>query len=231
MPRLNFFSDCVGWPRDQVPDLSAMIQAGEKITRETFLKHVDRQEMKRIEQELGYERDSRKGLTMAKDWHVAYFKSTLRGCPAVYFVWSAIEYVFTDLVCLSNKGKGALGMPAEERGKLELTYPGKVVRFMPLLETLEDLARFHPGIRLFEARRPERASFPIEEGIEGTAGNLVHPEAPAELVSQLKASDFFWGYDPAGFAVVAHIDRRAPGIFELFREVETGGLPVGRIGS
>lgn len=119
-------------------------------------------------------------------------------------------------------------MPKEERGNLELTYPGEVVRFMPLLETLQDLARFHPGIRLFEVRRPERESFPVEEGIEGTAGNLVHPEAPAEFVRQLKANDFFWGYDPTGYAVVAHMDRQAPGIFELFREVETGGLPVGR---
>jgi hypothetical protein len=119
-------------------------------------------------------------------------------------------------------------MAGEERGKLELTYPGDVFRFMPLLETLQDLARFHPGIRLFEVRRPGRESFPVEEGIEGTSGNLVHPEAPAEFVRQLKANDFFWGYDPIGFAVVAHMDRQAPGIFELFREVETGGLPVGR---
>jgi hypothetical protein len=98
--RLRFFSDCVLWPEDQVDDLTAMIRAGQEISRATFLKSVDPVEMKELEQRLGYERDPRKGLTMAKDWHVAYYRSTVRGCPAVYFKWSAIEHVFTDLECL-----------------------------------------------------------------------------------------------------------------------------------
>lgn len=117
---------------------------------------------------------------------------------------------------------------AEERGKLEISYPGEIFRFMSLLETLQDLKVFHPGMRLFEVRRPEREAFTVEEGIEGTSGNLVHPEAPAELVEELKAEHFFWGYDPTGFAVVVHVDNKASGVFELFREVEEGGLPVGR---
>jgi hypothetical protein len=98
--RLSFFSDCVSWPEDQVDDLNAMIEAGKEITRATFLKSVDPEEMRRLEEQLGYERDPRKGLTMAKDFHVAYYRSTVRGCPAVYFVWSAIEQVFTDLACI-----------------------------------------------------------------------------------------------------------------------------------
>jgi hypothetical protein len=98
--RLSFFSDCVHWPEGQVDDLSAMIDAGQEITRATFLKSVDLQEMRDLEQQLGYERDPRKGLTMKKDWAVSYYRSTVRGCPAVYFVWSAIEHVFTDLACI-----------------------------------------------------------------------------------------------------------------------------------
>lgn len=98
--RFRFFSDCVGWPRDQVDDLNDMINAGKEISRATFLKYVHPEEMRNIERELGYERDPRVGLTMANDFHVAYYRSTVRGCPAVYFVWSAIEYVFTDLGCL-----------------------------------------------------------------------------------------------------------------------------------
>lgn len=100
MQRLKFFSDCVHWPEGQVDDLTAMIRAGKDITRATFLKRVDPEEMKELEEHLGYERDSRRGLTIAKDYYVAYYKSTLRGCPAVYFVWSAIEHVFSDLECL-----------------------------------------------------------------------------------------------------------------------------------
>jgi hypothetical protein len=98
--RLQLFSDCVNWPEDQVDDLKAMIEASETISRTTFLKSVDSGEMKELEEHLGYERDPRRGLTMAKDWHVAYYRSTLRGCPAVYFKWSAIEHVFTDLTCI-----------------------------------------------------------------------------------------------------------------------------------
>lgn len=98
--RLRFFSDCVNWPEDQVDDLNAMIRAGKDISRKTFLKSVDPEEMKELEQRLGYERDPRKGLTMANDYHIGYYKSTVRGCPAVYFVWSAIEHVFTDLACI-----------------------------------------------------------------------------------------------------------------------------------
>jgi hypothetical protein len=98
--RLGFFSDCVHWPESQVDDLNAMISAGQEITRETFLKNVDPEEMRQLEEQLGYERDPRKGLTMKKDWAVSYYRSTVRGCPAVYFVWSAIEHVFTDLACI-----------------------------------------------------------------------------------------------------------------------------------
>lgn len=101
--RLEFFSDCVNWPRDQVDDLSDMIHVGKDITRATFLKSVNPDEMRDLEKQLGYERDPRRGLTMAKDYHVAYYKSTLRGCPAVYFVWSAIEHVFTDLACVAAR--------------------------------------------------------------------------------------------------------------------------------
>jgi hypothetical protein len=99
--RLWFFSDCINWPRDRVDGLSAMIQASVQISRSTFLSRIDPSQMKDIERDLGYERDPRRGLTMARDWHVSYHKSTLWGCPAVYFVWSAIEYTFTDLACIS----------------------------------------------------------------------------------------------------------------------------------
>src|SRR3990170_8090904 len=105
--KLSFFSDCVGWPRDRVEDLNTMIRDGQEISRATFLKHVDPEQMKELERDLGYERDPRKGLTMARDWHVSYYKSTVRGCPAVYFVWSAIEHVFTDLACLRSPTLGA----------------------------------------------------------------------------------------------------------------------------
>lgn len=97
---LEFFSTCTDWPID-VSALKDMIGSSRDISRGTFLKSVDRDVMAAIEADLGYEPvGSRRRLTMAKDWHVSYHRSTLLGCPAVYFVWSAIEFVFTDLSCV-----------------------------------------------------------------------------------------------------------------------------------
>jgi hypothetical protein len=33
-------------------------------------------------------------LTMKRDWHVGYYKSTFRGQPCIYVKHSAIEYIF-----------------------------------------------------------------------------------------------------------------------------------------
>jgi hypothetical protein len=100
--KLPFFSNCVGWPLP-VPELQEMIDTSKTISRATFLKHVDPEQMKQLEEELGYTRDPRQGLTMAQDYHVSYEKSTLRGCPAVFFVWSAIEHVFVDPSCVGGR--------------------------------------------------------------------------------------------------------------------------------
>jgi len=122
--KLRFFSDCVHWPEDQVDDLKAMIDASETISRATFLKSVDPAEMQNLEQQLGYERDPRKGLTMAKDWAVSYYRSTLLGCPAVYFVWSAIEHVFTDLACIRQPAQEeAAAVPILFHGTLKKSVP------------------------------------------------------------------------------------------------------------
>lgn len=92
--KFTFYSDCVGWP-GKVEDLHAMIDSGKQITRETFLKHVDRDGLREIETALSYEQNAMKGLTMAGDWHVDYQRGTLNGERCYFFVHSAIEYVFT----------------------------------------------------------------------------------------------------------------------------------------
>lgn len=57
---------------------------------------MDRENLREIECQLGYALHSRRGLTMARDYHVSYHKSRFRGQPCVYFRWSAIEYVFVE---------------------------------------------------------------------------------------------------------------------------------------
>lgn len=65
-----------------------------EITRATFLKYVDRESLRAVEDILGYEGHPSQGLTMAGDGYVTYWKSFYRGRPCVYFSWSAIEYIF-----------------------------------------------------------------------------------------------------------------------------------------
>lgn len=71
-----------------------MVDDSREITRRTFLKHVDHESLQALEQLLAYARHPSQGLTMAADWHVSYHKSRYRGKPCVYFVHSAIEYIF-----------------------------------------------------------------------------------------------------------------------------------------
>ena len=93
---LPFYNNCVNWDRKDVDSLSQMIQDEVQITRRTFLKHVDREQMKELEADLGYEDHYSKGLTMARDWCVGYYKSKLHGKIVYFFRYSAIEYVFAD---------------------------------------------------------------------------------------------------------------------------------------
>ena len=94
--RYKFYSDCVGWPEDtQEPGgLSDMIDNCLVISRPTFLKHIDRNELKEISSQLGYSNHYKEGLTMSADWHISYYRSNLHGERVYYFKHSAIEYVF-----------------------------------------------------------------------------------------------------------------------------------------
>ena len=76
------------------PAIEAMTASAIKITRRTFLKHVDRNDLECIEGGLGYEKDPRKGLTMAADYCVSYHRSKFEGKPCYYFQWSRIEHIF-----------------------------------------------------------------------------------------------------------------------------------------
>jgi hypothetical protein len=97
MKPLNFYSVCVSWPKRDVDEgLIPMIDNAIDITRRTFLKHVNREEMKEIEQQLGYASHKSKGLTMADDWHISYHRSKLHGKTVYFFTWSGIEHVFTS---------------------------------------------------------------------------------------------------------------------------------------
>ncbi len=71
-----------------------MVDQARDVTRRAFLKHVNRECLAEIEQQLAYARHPRRGLTMAGDYCVAYSRSRHHGKRVYFFTHSAIEFVF-----------------------------------------------------------------------------------------------------------------------------------------
>lgn len=93
-----YYNNCVNWPRRDVSaegGLIDMVDLSIEISRKTFLKHTDRDDLKALESSLGYSEHHKHGLTMAGDWAVSYHRSKLHKKTVYYFRHSAIEYVFT----------------------------------------------------------------------------------------------------------------------------------------
>jgi hypothetical protein len=95
--KMRFFCSCVNWPQDDVHcdgGLSDLIETRKALTRRTFLRHVNREDLRDQESRLGYSQHPSQGLTMAGDWHVEYFRSQHHGERVYGFRHSAIEFVF-----------------------------------------------------------------------------------------------------------------------------------------
>ena len=88
----TYLTNCCGSTERLICD---MLDTCTDITRGTFLRHVEKGEIKRVEENLGYFGHPSQGLTMAGDWHVSYHKGKYDGEPCVFFRHSAIEYIFT----------------------------------------------------------------------------------------------------------------------------------------
>ena len=97
--KYQYYNNCTSWKKGDVGcdgGLSDMIDSAIEITRRTFLKHVDRDDLRDLGDAFGYSEHHSRGLTMARDWHITYCRGKLHGRRAYYFVHSAIEYVFTN---------------------------------------------------------------------------------------------------------------------------------------
>jgi len=91
----RFITNCVNCPGPNPGQaIRDMVDSAQTITRRTFLRHVGRRNLELHEKALEYAGCPSQGLTMAQDWHVSYYKGVFRGKPVVYFVHSAIEYIF-----------------------------------------------------------------------------------------------------------------------------------------
>ena len=86
-----YIGNCVGGIGREI---SEMVDRSREITRATFLKYTGN--IDEFEEGLGYVIGKRKGLKMAKDWHVRYSKSIYQDKPCVYITHSAIKYIFVQ---------------------------------------------------------------------------------------------------------------------------------------
>jgi hypothetical protein len=78
--------------------INKIIDNSREITRKTFLKHVNSENLKQLELSLGYAAHHTQGLTMAGECHVSYYKSKHKNKTVYYFSHSSIEYVFTKRI-------------------------------------------------------------------------------------------------------------------------------------
>lgn len=98
MEKLVYLNNCVNWHPDDVHSeggLCDMIAEAVQVTRDTFLRHVDRESREDLERRLGYApHDPNAVLTMRRDGCVSYWRSKLHERTVYYVNWSAIEHVF-----------------------------------------------------------------------------------------------------------------------------------------
>jgi hypothetical protein len=96
--KYHYWKCCCDFPRSgpKLDGLNDMIQDNIEITRRTFLRHADQENLAGIARNLGYVDHHRQdhGLTLAGDGYVSYHRSKYRG-HRVYYLWqSSIEYIF-----------------------------------------------------------------------------------------------------------------------------------------
>lgn len=86
--RCYFIGSCIYLDGEAIREMQAQAK---RITRRTFIRHIGKQQYQELEASLGYA-DSH--LTLAKEPHVEYFRSTYEGRKCYYMTHSRIEYVY-----------------------------------------------------------------------------------------------------------------------------------------
>lgn len=112
---LPFFSTCVSWPREYMPALFYIIDKERKISRRTFLQHVDKSTLHSLEEELGYFPHPSQGLTMAQDWAVGYY--AIPGFDAYHFDHSRVEHVFATEDTIRRINEKAVKMGYDKKAR------------------------------------------------------------------------------------------------------------------
>lgn len=89
----EFWRRCDQMEGRMVLELNRMTENSREITLRTFRKNVGRDELRKWAKAHGYGR-GRGELSLAKDWHITYYKSKFAGEVVYYLRWSAFEYIW-----------------------------------------------------------------------------------------------------------------------------------------
>jgi hypothetical protein len=90
-PAYVFVTNCVSSSNGD--EISAMVDRARPISYQTFLRQIGREQAAEVFP--GYDWSARPtDLTLARDWHVAYYRSRWHDTNVVFAVHSAIEYIF-----------------------------------------------------------------------------------------------------------------------------------------
>lgn len=90
-----FVGTCISAGMKNLDALIKMCDTAKPITHRTFRHHLDREQYQHLTRSLGYSA-GRGGLTLPKDFHVGYYRSTYHQKPCVFLTHSAIEYIFVE---------------------------------------------------------------------------------------------------------------------------------------
>ena len=75
-------------------DITEMVDQAIDVTYRTILRHC--KGLREWAKNMGYEANSREGLTLQKDWHVSYHRSKYRGKRCYYVQHSGIEHIWVE---------------------------------------------------------------------------------------------------------------------------------------
>lgn len=89
MKAFEFALSCID---SDAESLYAMDEASAQVTYRTMLRNC--RDLLEWAYNHGYCLRSNHGLTLRGDWHVAYYRSTYRGQPCYYLVWSAYHMIW-----------------------------------------------------------------------------------------------------------------------------------------
>lgn len=99
--KLEWVGTCVGL-REQ--DLNDYDDTEREIGYATFLKHLGRERMRELNEQLGYRRGEK--LQIGTDWHITFSRGKWKGKPAICMMWSSIHHLWKILPNDSPRNDG-----------------------------------------------------------------------------------------------------------------------------